>query len=187
MISQVDHVFDGFPNLIHVAGHEHGLQFIKGQQVQVISGAGAKHTFAKKGRHSLFADATQGFVTVDQLAGKDTRITYYTWSKKGVTTAFVYTQPYTVALVKEDTFKGAGIRTDSIIIRANPAYDRVGRFHRKLFGENFSQGMGGGDPTSRYQDSPELGGLIPCKRGGGMQLDLLWVVADKMTAGNGDP
>ncbi|MDR3711755.1 MAG: BamA/TamA family outer membrane protein [Puia sp.] len=183
MISQVDQVFDGFPNLIHVAGHDHGLQFIKDQQVQIISGAGAKHTFVRKGRHALFADATQGFVTVDQLAGKDTRITYYTYSGKGVTTAFSYTQPYTVPLGKQGSSGGPGIGTDganartesagtgtdSITIRANPAYDKVGRFHRKLFGENFRKEWAAGTVVPVIRISAFQGGLRPLQRGGGMQ------------------
>ena len=40
MVRQVDAVFDSFPNLIHVAGHDHGLQFIKDKQIQIVSGAG---------------------------------------------------------------------------------------------------------------------------------------------------
>ena len=42
MIRKIDNVFDSFPNLIHVAGHEHGLQLIKTKQLQVVSGVGSR-------------------------------------------------------------------------------------------------------------------------------------------------
>ena len=41
-------MFDDFPNLIHIAGHEHGLQLIKDKQMQVVSGVGAKHLKSQK-------------------------------------------------------------------------------------------------------------------------------------------
>src|SRR5690606_3836815 len=43
LINSVSDVIDGFPNVILVAGHEHGLQFIKEDgRYQVVSGSGAK-------------------------------------------------------------------------------------------------------------------------------------------------
>ena len=54
MIRQVDAVFDSFPNLIHIAGHEHGLQFIKDKQVQVVSGSGCQTDLCKKRKKFSF-------------------------------------------------------------------------------------------------------------------------------------
>ena len=48
MVKKVDDIFNGFPNLVHIAGHEQGLQLIKDKQIQVVSGAGANHIKAKK-------------------------------------------------------------------------------------------------------------------------------------------
>jgi len=59
MINKIGAVFDSMPNLVYVAGHEHGLQLIKNKRLQVVSGAGAKHTAAIRGLHSLFAASTQ--------------------------------------------------------------------------------------------------------------------------------
>jgi calcineurin-like phosphoesterase family protein len=94
MIANVDAVFEGVPNLLHVAGHEHGLQFIKDKGTQIVSGAGAKHTNTKKGKGSLFADATQGYVTVDLLKTSVLRVTYYIYKKDTVHQAFSYEIPY---------------------------------------------------------------------------------------------
>jgi len=137
MINRVDAVFDSFPNMVHVAGHEHGLQFIKDKQVQIVSGAGAKQTHAKKGKNALFADATQGYVTADLLSDGELHFTYYTYSKDTISKGFTYTQSfinvtddYTKLLVKP-------IQDDSITISVHPAYDKVSKWHRRFFGENY--------------------------------------------------
>ncbi|TDQ11326.1 metallophosphoesterase [Pedobacter metabolipauper] len=77
MINRIDSVFAGFPNLIHVAGHDHGLQFIKNDQVQVVSGSGAKHSYVRKGKHALYASTLPGYVIIDQLKNNYVRFTYY--------------------------------------------------------------------------------------------------------------
>ena len=60
-------IFSDFPKPIHIAGHEHGLQLIKDEEIQVVSGIGAKHIKTKKGKHSLFANNRPGYVIVDIL------------------------------------------------------------------------------------------------------------------------
>ena len=71
MIRQIDGVFTGDPNVIHVSGHEHGLQFIKDKKrIQIVSGAGAKGAVVRKGKHALFARRLPGYVIIDQLADK---------------------------------------------------------------------------------------------------------------------
>ena len=90
LIKRVENVFDQTPNVVYVAGHEHGLQLIKSKHLQIVSGAGAKRSFAKKGRYSLFSDSTQGFVTVDLLSGGSLRIGYHIDKKGSVKEAFNY-------------------------------------------------------------------------------------------------
>ncbi|WP_373399482.1 metallophosphoesterase [Algoriphagus halophilus] len=49
MIKALDRLFDSHPNVIQVAGHEHGLFYTKeGNTHYVVSGAGAKNTYIKK-------------------------------------------------------------------------------------------------------------------------------------------
>jgi len=136
MIKQVDHIADGYPNVIHVAGHEHGLQFIKDNETQIISGSGSKYSHAAKGRSSLFADGKQGFVTVDLLAGNITRITYYAYRNKEATNAFSYTQPYSNIQALIDSSMAPTINTDSVEIQANARYASSNKMHKKIFGEN---------------------------------------------------
>jgi len=78
MISKISGIFDKASNVIYVAGHDHGLQYIKSKNIQVVSGSGAKKKAVFKGRNSLFADAKPGYVIADLLLNKTLRISFYT-------------------------------------------------------------------------------------------------------------
>ena len=172
MIARIDGVFKGFPNMIHVAGHEHGLQFIKDNQVQVVSGAGAKHTYAIKGKNSLFADATQGYVIADMLTNNSIRFTYYIDSETGVKQAFIYTQPYTPVKEQVDASLKP-INADSIVVKVHPSYNSVSKFHRVLFGENYRKEWAADTKLPVIRISEFQGGLTPLKAGGGFQTHSL--------------
>lgn len=176
METQIDAVFEGFPNLVHVAGHEHGLQFIKNKQTQVVSGAGAKNTYVKKGKDAMFANAKQGYVTADLLTGNTMRFTYYVYSDTGFSAAFVYNQAYTPIKPKEDSVHYASIKTDSVLMKVHPAYDKVSKLHRKLFGENYRKEWALETKLPVIRISEIQGGLTPLQRGGGQQSTSLRLV-----------
>ena len=101
MIKQIDEVFSvgfpserGFHNIVHVAGHEHGLQLIQNKQVQVVSGAGAKKTFVKKGDDALFGKEVNGFVTADELLNHAIRFTFYELKNDTMQIAFTFIKPF---------------------------------------------------------------------------------------------
>ena len=165
---RVTEVFEGFPNLIYVAGHEHGLQFIKNKdQYQIVSGAGSKSSYIRKNKDVLYKNSIQGFVTVDLMLDKSTKVTYYTYENKGIKADFVYHKPYQ----KEDVLwpEQTLLDNDSVVVQANPKYNAVGRFHRKLFGENYRQEWAAPATVPVIRISEIAGGLKPVKRGGGMQ------------------
>ncbi|MDI3321346.1 BamA/TamA family outer membrane protein [Pinibacter soli] len=168
MINRVDAVFEGAPNLVHVAGHEHGLQFIEDKGTQVVSGAGAKHTNAKKGKGSLFADATQGYVTVDLLNTSALRVTYYIYEDDTVHQAFTYTIPYAPEqeIVASNSVP---IKEDSVVVSVHAAYDSVGKTHRFFFGENYRKEWAAPTKLPVLRISELYGGLKPLQLGGGMQ------------------
>jgi calcineurin-like phosphoesterase family protein len=77
MIVRIDSVFTGYKQLIHIAGHDHGLQFIKNNQIQVVSGSGAKHSYVRNGKDSRYASTKPGYVIMDRLINNYVRFTYY--------------------------------------------------------------------------------------------------------------
>ncbi|MCH5597535.1 hypothetical protein [Niabella ginsengisoli] len=137
MIRSVETAAEGFPNIIKVAGHEHGLQLIEDEGLQIVSGAGAKSTYAKKGSKSLFADARQGFVVVDIYEDKTADIQYYAYSDGEINAVYKHRTSYDILdSAGNDTYAEL-LEKDSVITSANPKYDKVNKLHRKIFGENY--------------------------------------------------
>ncbi|SKA16656.1 BamA/TamA family outer membrane protein [Sediminibacterium ginsengisoli] len=168
MIRKIDGVFAGFPNLVHVAGHEHGLQFIKSNQLQIVSGAGSKEAYVKKGADALFAETVPGFVTVDVLPGNRLHITYYTYKDGKQESAFNYEVPYT-SVKQQEELAYREVPGDSIVIRPNPAFDSVSHLHRYIFGENYRKEYAAATKVPVIRLSAVHGGLTPTQRGGGHQ------------------
>ncbi|MGC4101510.1 BamA/TamA family outer membrane protein [Ferruginibacter sp.] len=172
MIKEIDDVFAGFPNLVHVAGHEHGLQFIKSDQTQVVSGAGAKNAFVKKGKNALFAEKNSGYVVADLLAGNQLRFTYYVIGSTGnIDAGFSYLQPYTSVKQIEDSLYNAAAASnnDSALVQANASYDKVSGLHRWMFGNNYRKEWAAKVKLPVIKLSTIKGGLTPLQRGGGHQ------------------
>jgi surface antigen Omp85-like protein len=172
MIKNINDVFEGFPNLVHVAGHEHGLQFIKDNQIQIVSGSGSKDTYLRKNKNALFENSVQGFVVADLLTGNSMRFSYYVYSDSASTPSFRYTQPYTSVKYKEDSVRAA-ITTDSVLVSVHSAFDKVGKLHRFFFGENYRKEWAAVEKLPVIRISDMKGGLTPIKRGGGMQTHSL--------------
>ena len=169
MIRQVDAVFEVFPNLVHVAGHEHGLQLIKTDQLQVVSGAGAKNAFVKKGKHALFTAGAGGYVTADLLSDNTLRLTYHVSNDTGVAASFSFDKKYTDIRVREDSIHADALHGDSITVQAHASYNDVSRLHRSLFGENYRKEWAAPTKLPIIRISEIKGGLVPLQRGGGHQ------------------
>jgi len=172
MIARVNEVFDGFPNLVYAAGHEHGLQLIEDKRLQVISGAGAKNAYVHKGKHALFGEKEYGFVTADVMSNNNINITYYTYSDSGFTKAYTYTKPYVNVRSQELAITAISMG-DSIIVKAYPKFDSVSKVHRLFFGENYRKEYAAPTTVPVLYMSKVKGGLTPVRLGGGHQTKSL--------------
>jgi len=166
----VEQLVDDVPNILYVAGHEHGLQLIKdGDKMQLVSGGGAKASFLKKSKKTLFKAPTQGFITVDQLHDKSLNITYYVYKNNQIEAAFHYQKKYDQTEKWIDSLPSNWASQDSIVTQANTKYNQVGRTHRKLFGENYRKEWAADTKVPLLKLSQIRGGMTPLQRGGGMQ------------------
>jgi hypothetical protein len=96
MIQEVDAAFAGVSNLVHIAGHDHGLQFIRNKSsLQVVSGAGTKTSQVVKGKDAMYADAVQGYVVADYFTDKSIHFNYYAELDNGVVETFNFVKHYT--------------------------------------------------------------------------------------------
>ena len=171
MTNAVDEVFKDFPNIIHVSGHEHGLQLIvdsSRQFTQIISGGGAKENYTFKGKHSLFAQQGAGFVTVDILQNDQLVFTCYTYSNNTLNPSYRYAwkpHPYKVS---EDSAYQA-ITSDSVAAAVHPSYKNVSGIHQFLFGKNYREEWAMPATLPVIRVSEIHGGLQPEQLGGGYQ------------------
>lgn len=177
MIEKVNGVFGDIPNVVYAAGHEHGLQLIKNKQLQIVSGAGAKHSPNKLGKNSLFHSYESGYVVADQLMNNDMRYEYYTYNDaEGVRKVFTYTQSYQQVDVSQPTKLSKVITADSVITKVKPSFDSVSRFHRYLFGDNYRKDYAMDIKLPVIRISEIEGGLKPTQLGGGNQSRSLRLV-----------
>lgn len=96
MIHGVDSALASLPNLVHLAGHDHGLQFIKqNNYIQIVSGAGTKTSQVVSGKHALYGKAVQGYVVVDFHLDKSISIKFYEEQAAGITETFKFVKHYT--------------------------------------------------------------------------------------------
>jgi len=177
MINRINGIFGNYPNLTYVAGHEHGLQLIKSKELnlQIVSGAGAKHTANKKGENSIFHESEQGYVIADQLPNDDMRYDYYSYTATGVKKVYSYIKPF-VPVSDEPSDSVKVIRADSISIKIYPRYDSVSKVHRYFFGENYRKEYAMDTKVPVIRLSEIKGGLTPTRRGGGFQSHSLRLV-----------
>ena len=171
MVRSIDGVFGGFPNLLHVSGHEHGLQLISNPatgQTQIVSGGGAKHNYTIKGKNSLFGVETQGWVAADLLAGNNIRLTYYTYKDDSVKAVYSYLWKYQPYKALEEVAY-AGYPADSATVQAHAVYNKAGWLHRIFLGENYRKEWAVPARLPVIRLSQTAGGLTPVKLGGGFQ------------------
>lgn len=171
MRARVDAIMGQTPNLVHVAGHEHGLQLIHNtqtRQLQVVSGSGAKLNHTIKGKYSLYGKEANGYVVADWLTGNRLVLHYYIRTGNNMQLDYSYEVPYQNIKQQEEQ-RFASIQGDSATVRVRPEYDEVSRFRRKLFGENYRKEFAAPTTLPVIRLSALHGGLVPKKRGGGMQ------------------
>ena len=96
MIAETNAAFAEVSNLIHVAGHDHGLQFIKNKaSIQIVSGAGTKTSQVVKGKNAMYANAVQGYVIADFYSDKSVHFNYYAELDSGIVETFNFVKHYT--------------------------------------------------------------------------------------------
>lgn len=177
MKKNIDDVLKLHPNVIHVAGHEHTLQLIQGDVLQVVSGAGCKHTPVKKGAGSLYASDSSGYVLADIMDDNSISFSFFTYDEKNINASFKYTREYMQPWAPDS----AGMATvigDSIRLKLKPEFDQVSGIHRSLFGENYRKVWATETTIPVLHLSSTT--LTPTELGGGMQTrSLRFIDADK--------
>ena len=170
MRTGISDILKKYPNVIQVSGHEHTLQLINAEVLQVVSGAGSKNTAVRNGPGSLYSKALPGYVIADVLKNNDIRLRYFIYNNAVVQQDFVYNRFFftDTGLQERNTVE---VVADSIKISLKKEYDDVSGIHRDLFGENYRKIWAKETILPVLQLSKA--GLMPKEKGGGMQTHSL--------------
>lgn len=162
-----------YPNIIRVSGHEHGLQLILDNGIQVVSGAASKSTPLKA--KDSFALKTQGYVIADISTGNNVRLSYYGVKDISIKNIFNYTKAYTnIKAFEEQTYSSQN--TDSITLPLYAAYDSVTKLHRFFLGKNYRKEWAQPTKIPVLQLSKDARNFTAAERGGGHQTKSLKLV-----------
>lgn len=164
-------------NILLFSDHEMGQQLIrmKDGHIQAITGTTGKYGNIYKGKGSLYTDNAPGFIVCDYMDDQSIRITFYTFEQKKnqVSPSYSYHRPYLADTSQNNAKLQQNDAADSIVAIANSHYDKVGKTHRKLFGENYRKEWATSTTVPLIKISEFAGGLTPLQRGGGMQTKSL--------------
>jgi hypothetical protein len=172
MKSAITDILKQHPNVIQVSGHEHTLELTTGDVLQVVSGAGSKHTAVRKNTKSEYASGNSGYVAADILNDKSIQLNYFEYNDQVLKKTFSYVKPF--ENVTSNSFTSQKIWDDSVSVSLLPDLDIVTKSHRKWFGENYRKiwAMQTTLPVLKLSTTT----LTPTEAGGGMQTRSLRLV-----------
>ncbi|MEI9947022.1 MAG: BamA/TamA family outer membrane protein [Chitinophagaceae bacterium] len=172
MISRIEEVMKQHPNVVHAAGHEHALQFLKHDSIPyIVSGAGSKSTLVKDGPNTVFADSKNGFATLEITTDGQVSVKFYTLTSSGLAQPIFNTALNTLQPVKDVAEKIPSF-PDSVTVIASGKFKSSG-FRNFLLGKNYRREWKTPLRVPVIDMGKEFGGLTPLKRGGGHQTKSL--------------
>lgn len=173
MLNDIQKVVKGHPNVIYAAGHEHSIQLIQDSSYNyIVSGSGSKHTRVTKSKHSLYASADPGFVTLEIYKNKDVRATVYIVDGDSVrmdyTNRILDFTKIPVPVI--DTTRHPDYEfKDSVVISASDKYKANAGFRKMFLGSNYRKEWGTPITLKEFNIRKEKGGLTIKSLGGGQQ------------------
>ncbi len=171
-----DHMVDlleRYPNTMHVAGHEHNLQYSYKDSIHyIVSGSASKTTHVKKKGYAQFVQETIGFARLDFYKDGTVNVVFIDahgnelYKKQLMKT--IYKPPPTLAdFVQNNDFADSIMNT-----QASERY-LVDPSKFWLIGENYRDVWAAKIDVPVFDIGAQKGGLKILKRGGGMQTKSL--------------
>lgn len=158
------------PGSIHVAGHEHSLQYAEGYNSHfVVSGSGSKVTHVKKKGLARYAESVHGLVQLDILANGSVAITYRRVDESHSEGVVTYRDTVSAPIALPPKVTGVQPNDfDTIVTRASDKY-AANPWRRRTLGENYREEWSQDLKVSVFDIGSERGGLEIVQKGGGMQ------------------
>lgn len=178
MIHDISEVIKGHPNVVYVAGHEHGLQMIQDSSYNyIVSGGGCKMSRVSKSKNTKYAKESTGFVTLQVSKNKTVTANFYEVDGDSVKKA--YTQNILdfskVPELPKDTLREVEfVYKDTVVISASDQYKKpMTKFARWILGENYRSTWNQPVTFKIFNINKEQGGFKIKSLGGGKQTKSL--------------
>jgi len=89
------HTLEQFPGITYVSGHEHNLQWIFRNHVNhIISGAGSKAYYVRKGKDTVFCSNKKGFIRLDLGENSIQYFSSFEWNPEQKAVIKTYTKDW---------------------------------------------------------------------------------------------
>lgn len=174
LIHEVETVLKSHPNVIHVAGHEHNLQFLQKDSIHyIISGSGSKTTRVKQGKYSLFAAQKRGFAVLEITESGKVTLSFWGIEQKEPLFSAVLTS---IVQASDSAATASLFSPESLPAFATAIGSdkfRAGTLKKLLIGKNYRKEWAEPVTAPVLDIGKEQGGLTPFKRGGGHQTKSL--------------
>ncbi|HEX5653476.1 MAG TPA: BamA/TamA family outer membrane protein [Chitinophagaceae bacterium] len=180
MINEVTAAVKPHPNVVFVAGHDHGLQLIEDSNHHyIVSGGGCKTNRVSKSKKSPFVSQTLGFAVMEVSVNKNVTVNFYTVTDStrnafGTTLLNFSKIPEekidSSKRVVEDPFVKY---KDSFAISASEKYPPVSGFRKLVIGQNYRPEWSTPVNMKVFNVNKERGGMKILSMGGGKQTKSL--------------
>ncbi|NMM48229.1 BamA/TamA family outer membrane protein [Marinigracilibium pacificum] len=160
------------PFTVHVAGHEHSLQYIQTDNSHyVVSGSGAKTSHVKRRKKpSLFSAEENGYAVLD-IKNNQVILNFFDSNGDSLYSNKLFDHDLS-AFQKGKDFGSRPDFPESIDTLISQQYEAP-KFKKKMFGENYRDIWSVKNEFRVFDITQEKGGLKIIKRGGGQQTKSL--------------
>lgn len=173
MIKQVEGVVKQHPNVVFLSGHEHSMQLIQDSGFNyIVSGSGSKNSRVSKGRYSLYASSSTGFVTLEISKNKNVQANFYQVDGDSVKVDFTTKLLNFTEIPEEitDTIRQVEYSfKDTVSIAASDKYKNYSGFRRFFLGKNYRAEWSAPVLFKEFNIRKEQGGFNIKSLGGGKQ------------------
>ncbi|WP_136480274.1 metallophosphoesterase [Cognatitamlana onchidii] len=162
-------------NVVLVSGHEHTLQYVeKGNVKQVVSGSGAKSSYATLGSNGLFSSGEQGFAELVFYKDGSARVNYFGENENDNQPKLIYTKEVFKPQLDYDvtSLPTSFPKNIEVSVYSTDETD-VSRVAEKILGDHYREAYSTPITAKVATLDTLYGGLEVIRKGGGNQTKSL--------------
>jgi predicted phosphodiesterase len=173
LVNELTRLFDGYENVIYTSGHEHNLQYQQhGTAHYVVSGSGSKRSYLRKNKDLIYGKADHGFATLSYFENGEVWLEFFSPNASNPDEPTYRTQlvnGHRILEIAEEAKRTIEVGDTLVTVVPAGDYYKRGKVKDVLMGELYRDVWTAPIQVPIINLAEEHGGLIPIKRGGGMQ------------------